>query len=212
MHDLTGQRFGKLTAINIDSKDKFKHLRWLCKCDCGNETVVLSDNLLRNHTTSCGCEKWKINSKVHKTHGKSRSREYVAWLNMIRRCENRDNKSYADYGGRGIKVCDEWRTFEGFWCDMGTTYKNNLTLDRIDVNGDYRKENCRWITISEQQSNKRNNHVVVYNGKSMTLSKACTLRGIDIRTVFSRLKLGWSFEKAINTPLRQHNWRNKKST
>jgi hypothetical protein len=212
--DLTGKRFGKLTVIKIDSKDKFRHLRWLCKCDCGNETVVLSDNLKRNHTKSCGCEITRVNSEVHKKHGKrytpnGQSREYTIWCNMLGRCKNPKRPDYCHYGGRGIKVCKKWHAFEGFWEDMRATYRDGLTLERIDVNGDYCPENCRWATMPEQANNKTNNHHVNYNGEKMTLKEACEKQGINYSTVFGRLKLGWDFEKAIKTPIRKHTWRNK---
>jgi hypothetical protein len=109
-----------------------------------------------------------------------------------------------DYGGRGIRVCDKWQVFEGFWNDMGATYKDGLTIDRIDVNGDYAPGNCKWATWKEQANNKRNNHYVFYNGERMTLKEACMKQGINYQAVSARLKLGWDFEKAIKTPIRPH--------
>ena len=212
--DLSGQRFGKLTALSIHSKDKHNHMKWLCKCDCGNETVVFSDNLLRSHTTSCGCEMSRINSMVHRKHGKrytpnGQTREYTIWCNMLSRCENPQSKSYKHYGKRGIMVCDKWHTFECFWDDMGATYQDDLTLERKDVNGHYCPENCTWATIREQANNKTVTHYVDYNGERMSLKDACQKQGINYHTVFARLKLGWDFERAIKTPVRKHTWRTK---
>lgn len=214
MRDLTNSKSGKLTVLSIHSRDKHGHIKWLCRCNCGNEAIVLSDNLIRNHTTSCGCERTRINSEVHKTHGKrytknGQSREYTTWCNMLSRCRNPKGEHYSDYGGRGISVCEKWYTFEGFWEDMENGYIPSLTIDRIDVNGNYCKENCRWATIKEQANNRRSNHYVFYCGEKMTLQEACQKREIDYHSVAARLKLGWNFEKVIETPIRQHHWRNK---
>lgn len=203
MHELTNKTFGKLKVLKIHSRDKHKHLRWLCKCECGNEVVVLSDNLLRSHTTSCGCERIRRNSEVHRIHGKTNTREYVAWINMLNRCEDPKNKRYDRYGGRGISVCEKWHTFNGFWEDMEEGYAENLTIDRINGDGNYQKSNCKWSTITEQANNTSTNRLVTVDGITDTVANLCRRFEMKYTTAIQRLSNGWSADKAFKTPRRE---------
>lgn len=158
--DLTGQRFGRLVALEHVpyNHPDFPKGGWLCQCDCGNKHYFDSHSLTSGSVKSCGCyvaERLK-NTKIASKHGMSNSRVYITWRNMHVRCENPNDKRYADYGGRGIQVCDEWKDFQKFyeWA-MANGYADNLTIDRKDVNGDYEPGNCRFITRAENNKNRR---------------------------------------------------------
>ena len=155
-NDLTGQRFGKLTAISVHSKasrNPWKQMTWLCKCDCGRELVVRQGNLRAGNTKSCGC--LRLENKG--AYEPNPNRLYNSWSAMKRRCYSKANNRYHLYGGRGIKICDEWKTsFEAFkeW-SLKNGYAENMTIDRIDPDGDYCPENCRWIPPEKQSSTRR---------------------------------------------------------
>ena len=136
-------------------------------------------------------------------HGLRNTRLFSIWTNMLTRCSNKNTEAYKHYGARSITVCDEWRnSFNAFydWA-MSNGYESNLTIDRIDVNGNYSPDNCRWVTVKAQANNRRNNHCVNINGVVRTLTEWCELYGINYRTVQDRLKRGWSVEKALLTPV-----------
>ena len=160
-NDLTGKRFGRLIVVeraeNYISPQGQARKRWLCKCDCGNMVIVPARSLINDASKSCGCLQKEIAKNTFTRHGKRGSRLYIIWSSMKTRCYNGKSRAYKWYGGRGIKICDEWlNDFQAFydWA-MANGYKDDLTIDRIDVNGNYEPSNCRWITISEQQKNKR---------------------------------------------------------
>lgn len=168
--ELTGKRFGWLTVISrVDNKGA--HTAWKCICDCGNETICLGINLKKGNTKSCGCLKKTHNLKHgHCIKGKT-SKIYAVWANMISRCTNKNDKAYSYYGGRGIKVCDRWhKSFENFLEDMMSTYQEGLTLERINVDGNYEPDNCNWITREAQMHNRRlfETNKTGYNGVSIT--------------------------------------------
>lgn len=197
--DLTGERFGKLTVVKycgvINHRAVFE-----CKCDCGNTKVVQGQLLIRGNTKSCGClQKETPNATKH---GLRNTHLYGVWCTMKSRCNNENSKHYALYGGRGITVCHEWQKFEPFynWA-IENGYKEGLTLDRIDVNGNYEPSNCRWVDVKTQQNNRRNNRLITYNGETKTLAQWADEKGISKTTLHNRLtKSKWSVEKALNTP------------
>lgn len=185
-----GEKFLRYTVIerveNISGRPHYK-----CQCDCGNIRVVSGKYLRKGLSKSCGCygaEQRKLASTKHGHSSRGgKSVEYKAWVNMKNRCNDPKNKQYKDYGGRGVSICDRWlNSFENFISDMGLC--NGLTLDRIDVNGNYEPNNCKWSSQIEQQRNKRNNHIVTLNGFEMTMKEASEKMGINYDALRIRLK------------------------
>ncbi len=159
MIDIAGQRFGRLVVLFATERKDYGFAYWQCRCDCGEVSEVRSYSLRKGGTKSCGCIARVKSRQRLTTHGQAqgkRTAEYRAWHSMKDRCFCVNNKSYSYYGGRGITVCDRWRnSFENFFEDMGKKPRKDLSLDRVDNNGNYAPNNCRWATHSEQQSNKR---------------------------------------------------------
>lgn len=149
-----------------------------------------------------GEERWLFK----KNHGMTGTRIYIIWKNMRRRCSNVNDIEYKNYGGRGIKVCDRWMKFENFYSDMKDGYSDKMTLDRMDVYGDYFKDNCRWATIQEQAENKQNTLRIVIDGESKTISEWARIVGINRETIWNRMKKGWSGLDAVKVPVRKGNW------
>lgn len=202
--DLTGQRFGRLVVIERSANSKSGKAKWLCKCDCGNDIVVFATNLVRGLTHSCGCFNREVLSERSCTHHLSESRLYETWSGMKKRCYNANSKSFPAYGGRGIGVCNEWkddfRTFYD-WA-MSNGYADDLTIDRIDVNGNYSPENCRWVDKLTQANNCRTNHYLTFNGKTQSIAEWARELGVSDSLIRQRLlKLGWSVERALTTPV-----------
>lgn len=217
--DLTGMRFGKLTVLEICGKSSDGRITWLCKCDCGNEKVIRGHDLKNGSSKSCGCVRSGGRNGGHKKSGKLSSannytrqndRLYRVWASIVQRCENKNSPRYADYGGRGIKMCDAWRNdFEQFksWAINNgydeTAPRGFCTIDRVDNDGDYCPENCRWVTMKEQCNNKRNNRVLTCDGETHTLQEWAEQIGMQDFVLRDRIfKLGWSVEEAIKTPVR----------
>lgn len=198
INDLTGQRFGRLTAIEIAS---YNPIFWTCKCDCGNIAKIRPGQLRSGHAKSCGCLK-KINHK--KINGESRTALYRQWVCMIKRCYDTKHQSYKFYGGRGISVCDEWRRYEGFrdWA-LKTKTNPEYSLERIDVNGNYSPSNCTWVTWKQQARNRRSSKMIEYKGETKCLAEWCEELNADYSLINSRLLRGWDFEKALKTPPRK---------
>lgn len=154
--DLTGQTFGKLTVIGRDESRKGVEARWRCACICGGSTTTTGSNLRRGRTTSCGCAVADFNRRTRTTHGARRTPEYEIWCSMIKRCENPNHHAYSRYGGRGISVHPEWRAdFAAFLRDVGSRPSPDLSLDRIDNDGNYEPGNVRWATAKQQANNRR---------------------------------------------------------
>lgn len=198
--DLTGQKFNNLTVEKRLKNDVGGVTVWLCKCDCGNYTKVRGSNLKNGAVKSCGCLKHISHTKIH---GMKNTRLYSLWNAMKSRCNNPKVKSYERYGGRGIQVCEEWeKSFLSFYeWSINNGYKDNLSIDRINNDGNYCPENCRWIPFEEQCNNRRSNIVFEYNGEKHNLMQWCKLLNLDYKFIHNRIyRMKWDFEKAINTP------------
>lgn len=194
--DLTGDKFGILTVVEICGKNRHNQYYWKCKCDCGNDVVVLGHNLRNGTTKSCGC----VMKSKHRTFGRSRTMLYRCWNSMRQRCFCEKTNGYLRYGGRGITVCDEWKNdFQAFydWA-IANGYKDGLSIDRIDVNGNYEPSNCRWITFAEQSNNRRTNHYITYNGETKTISEWAQILGMNYNTLRARIRCGWDIERAFS--------------
>lgn len=153
--NLTGQKFGRLLAIKDAGRNKSQQVIWECLCECGKTALVVSSKLKNGHTKSCGCLQKDVVTANETTHGESNTELYRRWQSLKNRCENPNNKEFHNYGGRGIKVCEKWQTFEGFKEDYYQLSGDGDSIDRIDVNGDYSFENCRKLTSQGQSINTR---------------------------------------------------------
>lgn len=198
--DLRWRRFGRLVAIAQAGRDPRGGVLWLCFCDCGNSSVCLAANLRKGNSTSCGC-KTREGKHLHARGGVG-TPTYQTWLHMRQRCLNTGDDAFENYGGRGVTICPEWSDFSVFLCDMGPRPEGK-TIDRIDNSAGYSKDNCRWASSKQQLRNKRNNHLVFWANREMTLAEAIEGSGLTHQVVTSRLRLGWSLDAAINTPVRQ---------
>lgn len=205
--DLTGQRFGFLVVQSFAFYSKQKrHCYWNCLCDCGNKSIVSAQCLRRGYTKSCGCYNSKLKKQFgghHITHGYSSHPICNTYWSMKARCYNKNHDAYKRYGGRGITVCEEWlHSSDAFvkWA-LENGWKEGLTLDRIDVNGNYEPKNCRWITRSEQALNKRNTIFITYKNQKLTISQWSVKTGLSYTVINTRRHKGWSPEKILNTPI-----------
>ena len=199
-----GQKYNLLTVIEpvcYERKGK-KYWYWRVKCDCGNETVVRPNAVIKGRTKTCGNYNNHKIFPYNKSHCESHTRLHNIWCGMNNRC-NPSHLNSERYGKRGISICDEWRSYEKFaeWA-RANGYKDGLSIERIDVNGNYSPENCTWITMRKQARNRRTTYWVEYQGKKMSLAEACERAKISYKEVFYRIKkAGWTFEKAISTPI-----------
>lgn len=205
--DITGVRSGRLVAVKPTTTRVSGKIMWECLCDCGVTVLANVQHIGQGRRVSCGCSKKKGNQLHKKTsrHGQCvngvSSRTYMVWSAMRNRCLNKSHKAYKHYGGRGITVCPEWGTFEGFYKDMGDA-PNGLSLDREDNDKGYSKGNCRWATPTVQHNNTRANVFWEFNGVSQTISQWATDLGMPRSTLRCRVaKEGWSIEKALTTPI-----------
>lgn len=197
--DLTGMTFGRLRVIEFAGIAKNRKAIWKCECSCENHTIITVQgaNLRNGNTQSCGClHKERFNRY---SHGQTNTKLYGVWNGIKNRCLNPNHKSYKNYGGRGIKLCEQWLDFSNFyeWA-LNNGYKEGLSIERENVNGDYEPSNCHWATAKEQANNTRANHFIEYNEKIKTIQQWEDETGLPIG---QRLSYGWTIEQAIETPL-----------
>ncbi len=206
--DLTSQTFGLLTALSFagylpSDKSGHRSAHWKCECACGKSKVVTAKNLINGCVKSCGCatNAWKAaNATKHGSYG---SPAYRTWIEINRRCLNPNFKSFHQYGGRGVKVCDRWRHFENFLADMGERPYPAAEIDRIDSNGDYEPSNCRWTDRKGQMRNVRNNRYITAFGRTMIMADWAKETGVDASLICWRLKQGQSPEAALRKPTKK---------
>jgi hypothetical protein len=190
--ELSGRNFGRLTVICEDGRDKHGAVMWLCDCTCGGSQRTRGSQLISGKVASCGCG-ISIAASRAKTHGETHTALYARWRSMISRVAGNPN-----YGARGIMVCQEWASsFEAFAADMRAGFSEGLTLERMDVDGDYCASNCCWKTLAAQQLNKRTNHRVEWRGRTMVIKEWADALGLSPNTLLYRLRRGWSLERAM---------------
>ena len=203
--DLTGQQFGRLMVIERAKSSDYEnasYANWVCKCDCGNMSVHASRHLRSGRVRSCGCLAKELTAKRSQTHGGRHTRLYEIWTGMKKRCYNSGNQAYSKYGGRGIMMCDAWKNdFESFqdWA-LSSGYSDELSIDRIDNDGNYEPSNCRWATRKIQSVNRSNVKQYELGGELKTLGDWAAEYGLTRKTLNSRLQKGWALEKALTTP------------
>lgn len=192
--DITGKRFGMLLVKQVAGRSKSGEAMWECACDCGATAIVRGSKLRSREIHSCGCA-WNAPKHGHATRSNGKSSEYIAWQHIISRCSNPKVKSYPNYGGRGISVCEKWKnSFEAFYEDVGPKPTPSHSIDRIDVNGNYEPGNVRWATWQVQNSNRRNTTYVEIDGEKVSLVALAIKSGLRLRTIRMRFKLGWKPE------------------
>lgn len=195
--DLTGQKFGRLTVIEYVGNKK-----WKCKCDCGNIVEVKSKSLCSGNTKSCGCYRKERTKELHTKHKGSNTRLYNIYYRMKNRCYYKNDINYKNYGARGIVVCNEWlNDFMNFynWA-MDNGYKEGLTIDRINTDGNYSPDNCKWSTPKQQAQNRRSNKNYTINGETRCLKDWCEILGLNYSTIYARInKQCWPIEKCLQT-------------
>ena len=195
MKDISGQKFGLLTAIRFIEMDRHNHSVWLFQCECGARVRKVAGHALNGHTRSCGCRTFKLRSDSLRKHGHTtyrhgRSSTYGSWVAAKTRCTNSNAPQYEGYGSRGISMCKRWSdSFAAFLEDMGEK-PDGYTIERIDVNGDYEPSNCKWIPAKDQAKNKRNSVFVVFRGKRMAACDAAELLGISTNKCYRWIKNG----------------------
>lgn len=195
-----GEIFNHLTFLSGSGRSGQRTI-WRMECECGVVKDVCAGDVRSGHTTSCGCKK----GGGPKTHGLADSREFIAWAGAKGRCLNPNNSRFSSYGGRGIKMCERWlSSFENFIADMGQKPSPKHTLERIDVNGDYSPENCKWATWTEQARNRRKVKLIEFDGRKLPLWRWAEVTGLSRGTIWGRLAKGWTPKDALTTPSQRH--------
>lgn len=196
MRDISGMRFGRLVAVSFSHKDKHGACVWNVLCDCGEIKTVAASNLF-GKTKSCGCLKKQLDKTKLVTHGLSGTRTHRIWKGIIARCNIESATGFENYGGRGVRVCKQWLDYANFFNDMGPA-PEGMSIDRIDVNGDYTIENCKWSSRIEQSRNRRTNRLIDVAGKKTVLSEAASLSEMRYDAIRFRLNRGWSSDEAVS--------------
>jgi hypothetical protein len=194
--EMIGKRFGKLVVVERSGSTKNREKAYLCKCDCGKSTIADGPGMREGQRKSCGCVK---NGRIK--HGLTHLPEHATWCRIRQRCNNPNDHKFKDYGGRGIKVCDRWSDFANFYEDMGSKPSKQHSIDRINVNGDYEQNNCRWATPKEQAQNTRANVSLTYKGETKCLSEWCAIKGISFIMLRHRIKHKWP-EELLFSPIK----------
>lgn len=193
-----GDRFGRWVLIKFTEK-RTSHNYWLCKCECGTKRNVSIKSLMKGDSSSCGCFREENRTNLRKTHGFTNTRTHNVWCQLRSRCGNEQSPKYKNYGGRGIKVCDRWKnSFENFLEDMGKCPSNKYSIDRIDNEKGYNKQNCRWATNTQQQRNTRKNFLIQFEEKTKPLSEWCEILNLPYARIYRRLKSGYSPEESFS--------------
>lgn len=206
-NDLTGQEYGRLKVLGYAGKNKHGASLWLCKCSCGTVKIINSGSLRRKTSpaTSCGCYSAEMLKAGRERHGKSRTREYRAWQDILQRCNVPTSSCFDRYGARGIKVCDRWQGKDGFanfYADMGERPSPKHSIDRFpDNDGNYEPGNCRWATSKQQMRNTRQNTYLEHRGERKTMAEWCEILGIKPVTLSGRIAAGWTAREALETPI-----------
>lgn len=212
--ELTGQRFGRLRVLETTARPAHRNGTdrwWKCQCACGEIVITTSRCLTSGNTQSCGCLQRDRTGDSVRTHGSSRTHLYWIYTSMLQRCSNSRSESYQWYGGRGIAVCDRWREdFRHFVADMGNPPSRHHSLDRIDNDGPYSPENCRWATAAEQRRNNRLVRLLTLGNATMCVKDWATHLKMPVQTLHGRLRQGWSIERALTTPHPWSRWKNQR--
>lgn len=211
--DMIGRRFGRLTVMSEAEPfrtSKRRYYAYTCACDCGRTKVVRSAHLRGGLVLSCGCfmrQRIRETMITHGEYSRGPSSEFMSWIAMIQRCENQNAEKFPDYGGRGITVCERWRSsFHNFLSDMGKKPSRKYTLDRRDNDGNYEPSNCRWATPTQQAANRRqrtNARLIKWRGEVLSVTDWAKKLGYPYNALFHRLDSGWSIEKTLTTPVRR---------
>lgn len=201
MKYLTGSKMGKLKILSVNAKKKLEtnHTYYDCLCDCGNEVVLSHNTVQSGNTKSCGCLRRTrmLGHKFKNTHEMTKTRQYRTWISMKTRCYKKMDYHYKNWGARGITIPEKWNKFEGFWEDMKDGYRDDLTIDRIDNDKPYSKDNCRWVSNKEQQNNRRNNVKITICNETLNLAQWGERFNIDSRKVKYWSKKGLRDEELI---------------
>lgn len=205
MINLEGKQYERWTVLKEASRRGSRSARhWTCQCTCGKIRDVLQSNLTQNLSRSCGCLMLENSVSTHTKHGASKfgkeTTEYVIWKGIRKRCRNKNNPRYKDYGGRGICVCERWNSFKNFLMDVGPRPSSRHSIDRIDNNGNYEPSNCRWATNNEQTENSRRSLLLTYNQLTLTASQWEKELNLPHGIVRQRIRLGWNVERTLCTP------------
>jgi hypothetical protein len=198
--NLPGDLYGRLTLV--EEAEGQGRSRWVVRCDCGEARQVQMSNLRNGHTTSCGCGQREVmaaTGRANTTHGLEKHHLYDTHSGMMRRCYSQKSPKFAAYGARGITVCERWHSVENFISDLSPSHRPGLSLERVDNDLGYSPENCVWATAVQQQRNKRNNRLVSYLGKLISLAEACEIAGLPYHPVHKRLRRGWSIPQALES-------------
>lgn len=201
MIDMTGERYGRLTVIRLDGRDKRGLCMWLCECDCGNTKVLNGSEIRRGNVRSCGCLNRELARERFTKHGYSRTKIYSEWKKMIQRCKGNNAYNCRNYTQRGIKVCDLWtndfQAFLDYVSQLPHYDEPGYSLDRIDNNGNYEPGNVRWANDTEQANNRTNNVYITYEGETRSMSEWARILGMSYDKLTWRIRSGWSIEKAF---------------